>query len=680
MKKMKLVLSCMMLLMLYIGPSLFAMSSCAVPIPAEPNMAKDFSLATEYEASEQSITSFTETLEEEDDVLFYPDAFTMDEMTATSSNQSQYHILDEVDDTWWELFPILLYFDVSDLMIDSIGYNLLSRVPSGALSVFNHTSDSWDVVIATLANGWNNGTLSDDYLPTGGDYNIEVLLSGSLSVDYFGIVLSIMTLADSEHYAESFSDVSDWSYMTSLGLVAGDYSITTDGDVATITISCNDTGNEYVIYATDEADGFSTNLVAEIRYKCGTGTNFYCYIETTSGNGFLASETTGANTWITTKILLSQIAGISPNGVITKIRIYNDDYDPSDTGNYYTYIDYLRVGPSNEMGWQHDASTVEGTEVSATASVSSDGDKLNMTVTGTSQYVGVVTDTTTTIASIDEDYYPFLKVVISDLSAPVTPRVLGESTSTFLDAITTAGTYRYNLKVLAPDSFLGFRFYLNDSEWLTCDLIKAYSIANWTVTQLQTETDDILYVDHGILVSDIDGSPEWFVLDYDPALSVLGSTYNYWNLSIADYTDIGAGHSWGFLTYSGGWATAVYDELSDEVFSDGIQTDMQFSIFDPLRISAITFTDMQRFRTIDTIIMYFDLPEWHVIASAVIIIWMELSTIGLDWFLIFLGLIMIPSSTIYIVKGGRKEASMDKVFFALVAFILGCALFIGGIM
>jgi len=41
---------------------------------------------------------------------------------------------------------------------------------------------------------------------------------------------------------------------------------------------------------------------------------------------------------------------------------------------------------------------------------------------------------------------------------------------------------------------------------------------------------------------------------------------------------------------------------------------------------------------------------------------------------------MIPSSTIYLVKGGRTDASMDKVFFAIVAFILGCALFIGGIM
>jgi hypothetical protein len=48
--------------------------------------------------------------------------------------------------------------------------------------------------------------------------------------------------------------------------------------------------------------------------------------------------------------------------------------------------------------------------------------------------------------------------------------------------------------------------------------------------------------------------------------------------------------------------------------------------------------------------------------------------------LILLGMIMIPASGMYLVKGGRKEASMDKVFFALVAFMLGWALLIGGIL
>jgi len=53
---------------------------------------------------------------------------------------------------------------------------------------------------------------------------------------------------------------------------------------------------------------------------------------------------------------------------------------------------------------------------------------------------------------------------------------------------------------------------------------------------------------------------------------------------------------------------------------------------------------------------------------------------GYDAFFIFLGLIMIPVSTMYLVKGGRKEMSTDKLFFGLVIFAVGLGLLIGGIM
>jgi len=47
---------------------------------------------------------------------------------------------------------------------------------------------------------------------------------------------------------------------------------------------------------------------------------------------------------------------------------------------------------------------------------------------------------------------------------------------------------------------------------------------------------------------------------------------------------------------------------------------------------------------------------------------------------IFLGLIMIPASGLYLVRGGRDAMSMDKLFFVLVVFFVGWALLIGGIM
>ncbi|HUW46658.1 MAG TPA: hypothetical protein VMW50_12790, partial [Dehalococcoidia bacterium] len=59
------------LLMLYIGPSLFAMTSYSLPSPTPQNSSKEFSLSTYGDESPDSITSFGETLP--DDTLFYPD-------------------------------------------------------------------------------------------------------------------------------------------------------------------------------------------------------------------------------------------------------------------------------------------------------------------------------------------------------------------------------------------------------------------------------------------------------------------------------------------------------------------------------------------------------------------------------------------------------------------------------
>ena len=59
------------LLMLYIAPMILISSYASPAILAEPNINKAFSLSTEYEISDESITSFAETLP--DDVLYYPD-------------------------------------------------------------------------------------------------------------------------------------------------------------------------------------------------------------------------------------------------------------------------------------------------------------------------------------------------------------------------------------------------------------------------------------------------------------------------------------------------------------------------------------------------------------------------------------------------------------------------------
>lgn len=59
--------------------------------------------------------------------------------------------------------------------------------------------------------------------------------------------------------------------------------------------------------------------------------------------------------------------------------------------------------------------------------------------------------------------------------------------------------------------------------------------------------------------------------------------------------------------------------------------------------------------------------------------WDPVAQFGYDMFFIVLGLIMIPASTMYLVRGGRSEISMDKVFMFLLLFIAGWGLFLGGI-
>ncbi len=53
---------------------------------------------------------------------------------------------------------------------------------------------------------------------------------------------------------------------------------------------------------------------------------------------------------------------------------------------------------------------------------------------------------------------------------------------------------------------------------------------------------------------------------------------------------------------------------------------------------------------------------------------------GYDALLIFAGLIMIPMSTMYLVRGGREKLSMEKTFYFLIIFMVGLGLLIGGIM
>lgn len=77
------------------------------------------------------------------------------------------------------------------------------------------------------------------------------------------------------------------------------------------------------------------------------------------------------------------------------------------------------------------------------------------------------------------------------------------------------------------------------------------------------------------------------------------------------------------------------------------------------------------------------LERWNLVSTSTIYFNVEMEE-ELDFIfgslLIFFGLCLVPTSTLYLVYGGRKHISIDKLFFALIVFIIGWALVIGGVM
>ena len=74
--------------------------------------------------------------------------------------------------------------------------------------------------------------------------------------------------------------------------------------------------------------------------------------------------------------------------------------------------------------------------------------------------------------------------------------------------------------------------------------------------------------------------------------------------------------------------------------------------------------------------------SWEIFGHVTLIIDVNDPVIewGFDLFLIIVGMVMIPSSVLYFVKGGTKEASMQKGYYFIIMFMIGWALLIGGVM
>lgn len=73
-------------------------------------------------------------------------------------------------------------------------------------------------------------------------------------------------------------------------------------------------------------------------------------------------------------------------------------------------------------------------------------------------------------------------------------------------------------------------------------------------------------------------------------------------------------------------------------------------------------------------------PEWHIFTMEDINFYVPINQMNISYLLMLGGLVMIPTSTVLLVKGGRSEMSRDKLFLVLLMFLFGWALFLGGIL
>ena len=669
MKRSKLIVLVSFLLMLYIGPM----------ISAEQIINKDFALATEYTTSDQSITSFNETLP--DDVLYYPDGdLVSDTVVASSGSSTGEHPAGSYISTHATGGDIYSNDDYNAPHITAI--NLEFSVPMSASGIavsfyatYLYQTTTADVNEISVWDGssWDDyGDISNDqYIPydetwvnftISSSYIIDETISirGYLSnddnifikVDYAEISYVAPITLSSSSYAVSFADVS--------GFTTSDTSITTDGDVATITENgAGSTGRAYASFAS--TDFFEYYYEFRIVSMTATTAN----LEFWDGAAYNTLKTfTSAGTY---KGIISDTDATTMQRISFLVG--------SESGNIKP--DYLRISPANETGWQHDGSTTAGVtddaQAEATYTYSSDGDILTLNVTKTVYLVDnpdvyFLFDTTSTAADVERDYYPFLDVYISSLSEVGCTVYMGFQGDGFRLSghRLTVGHNRINiLSASSADAdktiiwFYGLDCYsVDDSFEIGFDFGKAYSIAIYTVTQSGTSIDDVLYVSDGTLYCS-GTSFTSITLDYDPSLSFAtntqaDSTWTMTTTSGTPYIDF----------YITDWLGYTNDTSGS--FPSGTLTDTRIKFTATANIQAITF--------------FSPIPGWNIKGPAELLINAPFDYWAFNMFLILFGLVLVVASGCYLAYCIKGDMSQDKLFYFLIAFMFGWGLFLGGML
>lgn len=537
----------------------------------EPNI-----LSADGDESSESITSFAETLDSDipldpdsdtngdfsvsewgtgesiaDDILHYPDSFTGGKSLSDSGVGLQAvtggsHVSTHADDDSW--------FSVWDSSSDgeaSITLNFTSKVDIHEFTyyaeckntandddadflIYNWTANDWVFISDIVYGGSPNqtGTVNDPDFWSGRQVSIKMNSTDAdsnsvMHCDYAWIQGFDMTLADSNHFAESFVAVDDWGFHWQSGLGGGDYGITTDGDVGDLWITLDDAGSEVVLYKYTFDTPLSKDQYCELNWKVedGTKTKFTVRLQDSDGTQFtMVNDGTTSSAFTVVKKWLGATANFDD---VKYVYWYLSDTTVGvDAGTWSGYMDYLRIFPKGESGWQHDGSTTTGTfndaETNVTYTTTTDGDILTFNVTagvlsGTVnvQY-GIEFDGTTTSAGFERDYYPFAEASITSVSYVGCTIVMEWAGDGVYDHwydsayLTSAGIYRTNMQVPLHSWSHTYDWPLwfysdmttGDSIEIKIDYTKIYSMINWTfsdsagdIAGMDTEAECVAYFD-----------------------------------------------------------------------------------------------------------------------------------------------------------------------------------------
>jgi len=174
-------------------------------------------------------------------------------------------------------------------------------------------------------------------------FDSDIVKSIGLGIKSSNPTISLKIEVDYIHfwreYQEDMSDVTDWEYFDSNGLVEGEYDFKSDNEISECWIICNDEGNEYVAY----------NILMD--YEITSKTKFKAKTKVESAFVTVKLQLLGiglddypvshiSTSWRIDNTVISDHAGKTINNLILYV---DDTNDGTNTGNYSAYFDYIEI-------------------------------------------------------------------------------------------------------------------------------------------------------------------------------------------------------------------------------------------------------------------------------------------------------------------------------------------------